>query len=299
MIRCTGLVKIYKVADIEVVALQGLDLTVGEAETIGIMGPSGSGKTTLMNVLGGLDVPSAGQASVAGIELVQLSDRERLRYRRRTVGFVWQNTSRNLVPYLSAVENVELAMMVAGRLDRPRAQQLLDVVGLHQRRLARPRAMSTGEQQRVAVAIALANAPRVLLADEPTGSLDTENTERLLELFDSVRRELHVTVVVVTHDPRVAGALDRYVAIRDGKTATGVGPGHRGSHRQPRALRVIGLCGPPASARGTAYSLWHSRAGAAPRGRRSARHTCQVSEPVAPHAAPRAQSSDTLERTDL
>ena len=219
-IRCAGLIKIYKIEDIEVVALQGLDLEVERGELMGIIGPSGSGKTTLMSVLGGLDTPSAGRAWVSGIDLVALNDRQRLRYRRRDVGFVWQNTARNLIPYLTAVENVELAMMVAGRFDRPRALELLRLVGLGHRTRHLPQAMSTGEQQRVAVAIALANQPHVLLADEPTGSLDDENAARLLTLFDTVRRELGVTVVIVTHDTNVAGSLDRYVAIRDGKTAS-------------------------------------------------------------------------------
>ena len=219
-IRCAGLIKIYKIEDVEVVALQGLDLEVERGELMGIIGPSGSGKTTLMSVLGGLDTPSAGRAWVSGIDLVALNDRQRLRYRRRDVGFVWQNTARNLIPYLTAVENVELAMMVAGRFDRPRALELLRLVGLGHRTRHLPQAMSTGEQQRVAVAIALANRPQVLLADEPTGSLDDENAALLLALFDTVRRELGVTVVIVTHDTNVAGSLDRYVAIRDGKTAT-------------------------------------------------------------------------------
>ena len=219
-IRCSGLIKIYKIDDVEVVALQGLDLEVKRGEMMAIIGPSGSGKTTLMSVLGGLDTPSAGRAWVSGIDLVALNDRQRLRYRREDVGFVWQNTARNLVPYLSAIENVELAMMVANRFDRPRALELLRLVGLGDRIRHRPQAMSTGEQQRVAVAIALANEPHVLLADEPTGSLDDENATRLLTLFNIVRNELGVTVVIVTHDTNVAGTLDRYVAIRDGKTAT-------------------------------------------------------------------------------
>ena len=232
-IRCAGLIKIYKIEDVEVVALQGLDLEVERGELMGIIGPSGSGKTTLMSVLGGLDTPSAGRAWVSGIDLVALNDRQRLRYRRRDVGFVWQNTARNLIPYLTAVENVELAMMVAGRFDRPRALELLRLVGLGHRTRHLPQAMSTGEQQRVAVAIALANQPQVLLADEPTGSLDDENAALLLTLFDTVRRELGVTVVIVTHDTNVAGSLDRYVAIRDGKTAT----------------EAVRLSGPPPSTR--------------------------------------------------
>ena len=219
-IRCEGLVKIYKIEDVEVVALQGLDLTIQRGEVMGIIGPSGSGKTTLMNVLGGLDVPSAGKAVVDGIDLIRISDRQRLRYRRRNVGFVWQNVSRNLIPYLTAVENVQLPMILAGRFDHRRAVRLLELVGLGHRLRHRPVTMSGGEQQRVAIAIGLANEPPVLLADEPTGSLDTENTIRLLEVFDTVRNQLGVTVVIVTHDTSMARALDRYVQIRDGKTST-------------------------------------------------------------------------------
>ena len=219
-IRCEGLVKIYKIEDVEVVALQGLDLTIRRSEVMGIIGPSGSGKTTLMNVLGGLDVPSAGKAVVDGIDLIRITERQRLRYRRRSVGFVWQNVSRNLIPYLTAVENVQLPMILAGRFDHRRAVRLLELVGLGHRLHHRPVTMSGGEQQRVAIAIGLANEPTVLLADEPTGSLDTENTIRLLEVFDTVRNELGVTVVIVTHDTSMARALDRYVQIRDGKTST-------------------------------------------------------------------------------
>ena len=219
-IRCEGLVKIYKIEDVEVVALQGLDLTIRRGEVMGIIGPSGSGKTTLMNVLGGLDAPSAGKAVVNGTDLIRISDRQRLRYRRRSVGFVWQNVSRNLIPYLTATENVQLPMILSGRFDHRRAERLLRLVGLGHRLRHRPVTMSGGEQQRVAIAIALANRPPVLLADEPTGSLDTENTIRLLEVFDTVRRELGVTVVIVTHDTSMARALDRYVQIRDGKTST-------------------------------------------------------------------------------
>ena len=219
-IRCEGLVKIYKIEDVEVVALQGLDLTIRRGEVMGIIGPSGSGKTTLMNVLGGLDVPSAGKAVVDGVDLIRISERQRLRYRRRSVGFVWQNVGRNLIPYLSALENVQLPMILSGRFDHRRAQRLLELVGLGHRLNHRPVTMSGGEQQRVAIAIGLANEPPVLLADEPTGSLDTENTIRLLEVFDTVRTELGVTVVIVTHDTSMARVLDRYVQIRDGKTST-------------------------------------------------------------------------------
>ena len=218
-IVCENLVKIYKIEDIEVVALQGLDLTIHSGELMAIIGPSGSGKSSLLNVLGGLDAPSAGKAWVAGIDLMRMSPAERLRYRRRTVGFVWQNIGRNLIPYLSAVENVEMPMILAGTFHRQRAHRLLELVGLGHRRHHQPQHMSGGEQQRVAIAIALANEPAVLLADEPTGSLDTENTINILKVFDDVRNELGVTVVIVTHDQSLAKSVDRYISIHDGKTS--------------------------------------------------------------------------------
>ncbi|HET6484994.1 MAG TPA: ATP-binding cassette domain-containing protein [Spirochaetia bacterium] len=217
-ILCENLVKIFKVEDVEVVALQGLDLTVGEREVVAIIGPSGSGKSSLMNLLGGLDTPSAGKIRVAGRDLVSMSAKERTRYRRDTVGFVWQNVSRNLIPYLSALENVELPMILSGTFRRKQAHRLLEIVGLGKRKHHPPGRMSGGEQQRVAIAIALANNPALLLADEPTGSLDRENTRLLLNVFDTVRNELGVTVVIVTHDRSIARAVDRYLEIRDGKT---------------------------------------------------------------------------------
>ena len=219
-ILCENLVKIFKIEDVEVVALQGLDIRIRRGELIAIIGPSGSGKTTLLNVLGGLDAPSAGKVRVAGVDLLKINTSERLRYRRRSVGFVWQNIGRNLIPYLSAVENVEMPMILSGTFDRGRAHRLLELVGLEKRKRHQPRHMSGGEQQRVAIAIALANEPPVLLADEPTGSLDTENTLNILKVFDDVRRELGVTVVIVTHNALLAEAVDRYVAIHDGKTST-------------------------------------------------------------------------------
>ena len=218
-IRCESLVKIHKVDEIEVVALQGLDLVVEKGEMIAIIGPSGSGKSSLLNVLGGLDAPSAGRAAVAGVDLLRLSDAERIAYCRTTVGFVWQNVSRNLVPYLTALENVQLPMILNGRNRRGRAKELLELVGLGERMSHAPASMSGGEQQRVAIAIALANEPAVLLADEPTGSLDLENARRVLHILDDVRRALGVTIVIVTHDHSMAMAVDRYVEIRDGKTS--------------------------------------------------------------------------------
>jgi len=219
-IQCENLVKIYKVADLEVMALQGLDLVVRRGELMAIIGSSGSGKSTLLNVLGGLDQPSAGLAIVDGINLSRINHRQRLRYRRRTVGFVWQNVSRNLIPYLSALENVELPMVIAGTYNRKRARELLEAVGLEHRMHHRPVHMSGGEQQRVAIAIALANEPKLLLADEPTGSLDSENARKVLQVFNDVRDRYGVTVVIVTHDRAMAREVDRYVEIRDGKTSS-------------------------------------------------------------------------------
>ena len=219
-IVCENLVKIYQVADLEVMALQGLDLTVYRGEVIAIIGSSGSGKSTLLNILGGLDTPSAGLARVGGVNLSRINQRQRLRYRRRTVGFVWQNVSRNLIPYLTALENVEMPMVVAGTYNRKRARELLEAVGLGHRMHHRPVHMSGGEQQRVAIAIGLANEPQLLLADEPTGSLDRENAEIVLKVFNEVRDRFGVTVVIVTHDRSMAKAVDRYVEIRDGKMSS-------------------------------------------------------------------------------
>jgi len=219
-ILCENLVKIFKIAELEVMALQGLDLQVRAGEVMAIIGSSGSGKSTLLNVLGGLDAPSAGVARVAGINLNRMNQRQRLRYRRETVGFVWQNVSRNLIPYLTALENVEMPMVIAGTHNRKRARELLEAVGLGHRMNHRPIHMSGGEQQRVAIAIGLANDPPLLLADEPTGSLDQQNSDIVLKVFNDVRDHYGVTVVIVTHDRSMAKAVDRYVEIRDGKTSS-------------------------------------------------------------------------------
>ena len=219
-IVCDNLVKIYKVADLEVVALQGLDLLVNAGEMIAIVGASGSGKSTLLNILGGLDAPSAGRAVVAGHDLTQMGRRERTRYRRQTIGFVWQQTAKNLLPYLSAVENVEMPMILNGSTDRERALELLRTVGLESRADHRPDRLSGGEQQRVAIAVALANQPEVLLADEPTGELDTATSAEILDLMRHVNASLGTTVIVVTHDPLVSEQVQRTVAIRDGRTSS-------------------------------------------------------------------------------
>jgi putative ABC transport system ATP-binding protein len=221
LIVCSNLVRIYKVADLEVVALQGLDLVVEEREMVALVGVSGSGKSTLLNLLAGLDTPSAGRASVAGYDLTRLTNRERTRYRRRVVGFIWQQTARNLLPYLSAVENVELPMILDGRHDsRARALHLLEMVGLADRAGHRPHRLSGGEQQRVAIAVALANDPAVVLADEPTGELDRATAAEIFAVLRSINKELGTTMVIVTHDPLVAEQVQRTVAIRDGRTST-------------------------------------------------------------------------------
>jgi ABC-type lipoprotein export system ATPase subunit len=222
---CDNLVKIYKVADLEVVALQGLDLVVEKGEFIALVGASGSGKSTLLNVLGGLDLPSAGRAVVAGYSLAELGPREQTRYLRQVIGFIWQQTGRNLLPYLTAVENVALPMAFDGVADdvrRTRAIELLRQVAMDERADHRPDQLSGGEQQRVAIAVALANEPEVLLADEPTGELDSETAAEIFELLRRLNRETGVTIVVATHDPLVSGQVRRTVAIRDGRVSSEV-----------------------------------------------------------------------------
>ena len=222
-IVCEGLVKIYQVADLEVVALQGLDLDVASGELVAIVGASGSGKSTLMHILAGLDTPTAGSAIVAGYDLTRMDGRRRTTYRRRAVGFVWQQTARNLVPYLSAIENVELPMLVDGVAPgerRQRAAALLETVGVAGRAANRADTLSGGEQQRVAIAVALANEPPVLLADEPTGELDSEHASQVFQTLRDVSRDLGTTVVLVTHDPLVSDQVGRTISIRDGRTSS-------------------------------------------------------------------------------
>ncbi len=223
LIVCESLVKIYKVADLEVVALQGLDLVVERGEFIALVGASGSGKSTLMSILGGLDEPSAGRAVVAGHLLSQMSPAERTRYRRAVVGFVWQQTARNLLPYLTARENIELPMLlerIPHGQQRARAEELLSLVGLADRADHRPDQLSGGQQQRVAIAVSLANRPSLLLADEPTGELDTTTAGEVFGLLRAINHDLGVTIVVVTHDPLVSDQVSRTVAMRDGRTST-------------------------------------------------------------------------------
>lgn len=224
-IECDNLVKIYKVADLEVVALQGLDLTVEQGEMIALVGPSGSGKSTLMNVLGGLDIPSAGQVRIGDHHLTELNRKQQVDYRRNVVGFIWQQTAYNLLSYLNVLENVELPMafnQLNGRQRRERAQNLLEQVGLKDRMKARPATMSGGEQQRAALAVAMANHPRLLLADEPTGEVDSESAEAIFETINTLNTEYNVTVVIVTHDYAVASKVDRVIGMQDGRASVEV-----------------------------------------------------------------------------
>src|ERR1043165_2257192 len=205
LIVCENLVKIYRLnqeggGSVEVQALQGMDITVAEGEMLGIVGASGSGKSTLLNVLGGLDRPTGGRALVGKQELGQLSPTALDQYRRKIVGFVWQQGTRNLISYLTALENIELPLTLSGQVGRAadqRALELLDLVGLRERKDHRLEELSGGEQQRVAIAIALANRPRLLLADEPTGELDTATAQTLYDLLPRLNPQLGLTLVIV------------------------------------------------------------------------------------------------------
>ena len=228
MIECDSLVKIYKTKDIEVLALQGLDLTVKRGELMAIIGNSGSGKSTFLNMIGGLDRPSAGKLYVDGKNLFQMTENELVKYKRSTVGFVWQNNARNLLPYLTAWENVMTPMLfveekekvVSEEEKKKRALELLELVGLGHRKDSKLNQLSGGEQQRVAIAIALANNPKLLLADEPTGAVDRKTADDILEMFRKLNEKLGLTIVIVTHDKELAKKVNRVVSIRDGKTSS-------------------------------------------------------------------------------
>ena len=222
-IVCEDLFKIYKIADLEVVALRGLDLLIEKGEVVAIVGASGSGKTTLLNILAGYDTPSAGKVTVGDKDLLRMTGKDVEVYRREDVGFVWQQTSRNLFPYLTSLENVALPMMLtnlSSKERKTRAQELLELMGMGHRMNHTPEKLSGGEQQRVAIGVSLANHPPLLLADEPTGELDDATAGEILDLFGTVNKELDTTIVIVTHDPEIAYKVGRVVLIRDGKTST-------------------------------------------------------------------------------
>jgi len=218
MILADNLVKIYKTSELEVLALQGLDLRVERGELLAIIGNSGSGKSTFLNMLGGLDTPSAGKLFVDGKNLFTMTEKQLVEYKRDTVGFVWQNNARNLLPYLSALENIMTPMQFGSEKGRKeRALKLLDAVGMSHKKGSRLNQLSGGEQQRIAIAIALANSPKLLLADEPTGSVDRKTADYILDVFRHLNRDEGQTIVIVTHDVALSKQVQRVIAIRDGK----------------------------------------------------------------------------------
>jgi len=223
LITCDGLVKIFKTEDIEVMALQGLDMEIKRGELMSVIGKSGSGKSTLMNIIGGLEKPSAGKIVVAGKNLSDMTEKEMVNYRKNTVGFVWQKSERNLFKYLTALENIEAAMNFTGKSSkekRTKALELLEMVGMSHKKDSYPTRMSGGEQQRIAIAVALANDPQILLADEPTGAVDTKTSNHIQDLFRRLNKELGITIIIVTHDMKLAAKVDRVVMISDGKIST-------------------------------------------------------------------------------
>jgi putative ABC transport system ATP-binding protein len=225
-IDCVDLVRIFRTKDVEVQALQGLTMRVDRGDMVAVVGASGSGKSTLLNVLSGLDQPSAGRAVVAGHDMLAMGGRERVRFQRSSVGFVWQQTARNLLPYLTAAQNIAAVIAIAGgprgAARTRRVDELLDLLGVGNVRDRRAAEMSGGQQQRVAIAVAIANDPTVLLADEPTGELDEATSEEVLGAMRRVNEERGVTTLIVTHDATVSDQVRRTVQIRDGRTSTEV-----------------------------------------------------------------------------
>lgn len=223
IIECDSLVKIYKTDEVEVMALQGLELNIKHGELMAVIGKSGSGKSTLLNMIGGLERPTAGKLYVDGKDLFAMTDKELVEYRKHTVGFVWQKNSRNLLPYMTAIENVQVPMYFdkGSKVNKyERAKELLTKVGLADKLDSYPSQMSGGEQQRVAIAIALANNPKILLADEPTGAVDTKTSNMIQDLFRKLNEELGITIIIVTHDISLANKVGRVVMISDGKIST-------------------------------------------------------------------------------
>jgi len=225
-ILCADLVRVFSTRGVEVQALQGLNLRVEPGELVAVVGASGSGKSTLLSILSGLDTPTAGSARVAGHDLLTMSSRERVQFQRQSVGFVWQQTAKNLLPYLTAAENIEaiIALGTAGgaRSRRMRSGELVELLSLGDLGDRLPGQLSGGQQQRVAIAVAIANRPRVLLADEPTGELDAATSVEVLDALRSVNESSGVTTLIVTHDPGVSSHVRRTIQIRDGRTSTEV-----------------------------------------------------------------------------
>ena len=222
IIQCENLVKIYKTPDTEVLALQGLEITIDRGELMAIIGNSGSGKSTFLNMIGGLDRPSAGKLIVDGKDLFKLNERELVDYKRRTVGFVWQNNARNLLPYLTAWQNIQMPMLFEkGERKKERALELLDMVGLSKRKNNRLSQLSGGEQQRVAIARAIAHKPKVLFADEPTGALDTNTGLAMVKLFRDLTEQEGVTIVMTTHDPGLMELGDQVYELEGGELIHG------------------------------------------------------------------------------
>ena len=220
MIRAEGLVKIYKTKETEVLALQGLDLEVQTGELTAMIGNSGSGKSTFLNMIGGLDRPSAGKLWVDGKNLFTMTEQELVSYKRDTVGFVWQNNGRHMLPYLSAMENVMMPMYLSSaKAKKERALELLEMVGMSHKKHSKMNMLSGGEQQRVAIAIALANSPKLLLADEPTGSVDHATADYIFDVFSELNKQGQ-TILIVTHDMTLSKKVRRVIAIRDGKISS-------------------------------------------------------------------------------
>jgi len=259
VVKIENVIKIHKQGALEVVALQGLDFEVQQGEFVVIVGRSGSGKSSLLQIIGGMDKPSAGKVSVAGMDLTSPLGADILTHFRRNVGFLWQDFTRNLVPYLKAVSNVELPMLLAGvpsKRRRRRSMASLEVTDLLNRTYAKVNVLSGGEQQRLALCVALSLGPRLLLADEPTGELDTE---RSLQVYDLLRRlcnEGGLTVVAVTHDVALASRADRVMHLQDGAFRVDVGARHKrsveiakdGTIQIPTELLAEGMMGTTAVA---------------------------------------------------
>jgi len=223
IIECQNLIKIHKQGNLEVVALQGLDLSMEQGEFMSVVGASGAGKSTLLTILAGFEKPSAGRATVVERNLSNISPKDLTKYYRRDVGFVWQDFTRNLIPYLKAIQNVELPLLlggISGRKRKQRAMALLDAVGLRGKAHSTVHTLSGGEQQRLALCVALAPGPKLLLADELTGELDTETSLEIFELLRQLSHEGGLSVLVVTHDIAIAQRTDRVVRIADGRIAT-------------------------------------------------------------------------------